>query len=78
MGRKDRPVQFNLSGGMRVTAKVDIESRVYNGRWYTDIKAWQVNHVSMPNDVKNGQKTDNSKHVDDGVSSKLFDGEIPF
>jgi hypothetical protein len=25
-----------------ITAQVDIESRDYNGRWYTDVKAWKV------------------------------------
>lgn len=25
-----------------VTASINIESREYNGRWYTDVKAWRV------------------------------------
>lgn len=25
-----------------VTASINIESREYNGRWYTDVKAWKV------------------------------------
>ncbi len=28
--------------GEMINAKVDIESREYNGRWYTDVKAWQI------------------------------------
>ena len=28
--------------GMDIIASVDIQSREYNGNWYTDIKAWRV------------------------------------
>lgn len=38
----ERIDQFNLQEGELVNAKIDIESREYNGRWYTDVKAWQV------------------------------------
>jgi len=34
--------QFNMNMGDEVNASVDIESREYNGRWYTDVKAWKV------------------------------------
>lgn len=33
---------FALSEGEAVTAHVDIQSREYNGRWYTDVKAWRI------------------------------------
>lgn len=38
----ERIDQFNLQEGNLINAKIDIESREYNGRWYTDVKAWQV------------------------------------
>ena len=31
-----------LQVGQSVTASVDIESREFNARWYTDIRAWNV------------------------------------
>lgn len=31
-----------LREGERITAHVDIQSREYNGRWYTDVKAWRI------------------------------------
>lgn len=34
--------QFNLSVGDIVTIAVDLESREYNGRWYTEARAWKV------------------------------------
>lgn len=33
---------FAIREGERLTAHVDIQSREYNGRWYTDVKAWRV------------------------------------
>ena len=32
--------QFQL--GSLITVSFDLESREYNGRWYTDVKAWRV------------------------------------
>ena len=34
--------QFNIKHGETVEVSVDLESREYNGRWYTDVKAWKV------------------------------------
>lgn len=31
-----------LSVGEDITAQIDVESREYQGRWYTDVKAWRV------------------------------------
>ncbi|MFW5952169.1 MAG: DUF3127 domain-containing protein [Gemmatimonadota bacterium] len=33
---------FAVREGERLTAHVDIQSREYKGRWYTDVKAWRV------------------------------------
>lgn len=34
--------QFDLKMGEQVTASINLESREYNGRWYTDVKVWKV------------------------------------
>ena len=34
--------KFGLQDGEQITAHIDIQSREYNGRWYTDVKAWKV------------------------------------
>jgi hypothetical protein len=34
--------KFGVSEGEQLTAHIDIASREYNGRWYTDVKAWKV------------------------------------
>ena len=32
----------NLTDGDRVSASISIESREFNGKWYTDVRAWRV------------------------------------
>jgi hypothetical protein len=32
----------SIKPGSQVTVGFDLESREYNGRWYTDVKAWKV------------------------------------
>ena len=34
--------QFAIKQGESLVVSVDLESREYNGRWYTDVKAWKV------------------------------------
>lgn len=38
----DNVAKFPLQVGQSVTASVDIESREFNSRWYTDVRAWNV------------------------------------
>lgn len=34
--------KFAVAEGERLTAHIDIRSREYRGRWYTDVKAWRI------------------------------------
>jgi hypothetical protein len=38
----DKIDQFNLVTGDTVNVSVDLESREYNGRWYTEARAWKI------------------------------------
>ncbi|MCK9421053.1 MAG: DUF3127 domain-containing protein [Bacteroidales bacterium] len=38
----DKVDQFRLTEGAEAGISFDLESREYNGRWYTDVKAWKV------------------------------------
>ena len=38
----DRVEKFPVQVGRLVTVSIDIESREFNGRWYTDVRAWNV------------------------------------
>lgn len=34
--------ETRLNVGEKITASINIESREYNGRWYTDVRAWKI------------------------------------
>lgn len=34
--------EVRIAVGEKITASINIESREYNGRWYTDVRAWKV------------------------------------
>lgn len=38
----DNVDKFPMQVGQDVTVSIDIESREFNGRWYTDVRAWNV------------------------------------
>ena len=38
----DKVGQIRLQEGSRITAHIVLESREYNGRWYTEVRAWKV------------------------------------
>ena len=41
----DRVDQYPLEVGDMITLSYDIESREFNGRWYTDIRGWKAEKV---------------------------------
>ena len=38
----DKIDEFKIQQGENLEVSIDVESREYNGRWYTDVKAWKV------------------------------------
>lgn len=38
----DKVDEIKLTPGETITASVNVESREYNGRWYTEVRAWKV------------------------------------
>ena len=41
----DKIDQFNPKEGEDAKISIEIESREYNGRWYTDVKAWRMEKI---------------------------------
>jgi len=63
-----------LQEGELVTAHIDIASREYNGRWYTDVKAWKVERGDgAGNEGAPAPKSSKSIVLDDSV-----DDDLPF
>jgi hypothetical protein len=42
----DKADLAGLQEGDEVRVFIDVESREYNGRWYTDVKAWRLEKIS--------------------------------
>ena len=45
----DKIDQFNIQQGQELTASIEVESREFNSRWYTDVKIWKVNTSGSAN-----------------------------
>jgi len=39
---EDRIRQFNIQAGEEITVQFDIDAREYNGRWFNDIRAYNI------------------------------------
>jgi hypothetical protein len=42
----DKIDQFSLKEGEQVIASIELESREFNNRWYTDVRAWRIQKQS--------------------------------
>jgi len=43
---EDKINQANIQMGEEINVSFDINSREYQGRWFTDIRAWKIDRVS--------------------------------
>ncbi len=67
----------DLSEGQEVKVYFDLESREYNGRWYTDVKAWKVEAPKTGGASAQGQ--DERPPVDDvELEYEVDDRVMPF
>lgn len=74
----DKIDQFSIKQGESVTVSIDLESREYNGRWYTDVKAWRVSRGdNLANDLQSYDSQYDSASNVTGVSP-LNGDDIPF
>ena len=63
--------EAKISAGDKITASVNIESREYNGRWYTDVRAWKVVKQHPDTTVQSNSMADNSFVPDAGATDDL-------
>ncbi|MFY9209559.1 MAG: DUF3127 domain-containing protein [Aestuariivita sp.] len=71
----DKIDQFEIKQGDNVTVSVDLESREFNGRWYTDVKAWKVSRDGSTGYESASQSQGNSAAHG---SPNPYDDDIPF
>lgn len=70
----DKIDQFNIKSGDAVEVSFDVESREYNQRWYTELRAWKVTtQGSAGNDGP-----PNFPPPSDDFMEKADDGDLPF
>jgi hypothetical protein len=64
--------------GNELKIDFDVESREYNGRWYTDIKAWRIEMVS--GDKKNDTNERQYLKIENTIQSPFLDENevLPF
>jgi len=69
----DQVDQNDIKKGEELTAFIDIQSREYNGKWYTDVKAWKIEKGASAG--KSVNPDDNVIDMGPPVDS---DDEVPF
>lgn len=70
----------SIKPGSSVKASINLESREYNGKWYSDIKAWkiEVGGETKP-ETKQGKSKPSSKKVEeDPFAANDSDDDLPF
>ena len=67
--------------GINLLIDIDIESREYNGRWYTDVKAWKIQVSGEEKSLEIIQNNVVSNSEKDSSTIGIFDDEddvLPF
>jgi hypothetical protein len=62
---------LELRKGDEITAHINIESREYNGRWFTDVRAWKIDIDSAPQQAKASKPLPPAPVFDDEDDSDL-------
>lgn len=67
-----------LQAGNKLNISFDVESREYNGRWYTDVKAWKIEPAgSTTADQSYGDAAKESQNTYNDISNESPD-DLPF
>lgn len=75
----DKINDINLQIGHYYRYEIDIESREYAGRWYTEIKAWRIESSTVSNSTNEPVNSLTAiKPLDLGTVEDDDDGGLPF
>lgn len=72
----------NLNTGDKVNVSFNVQSREYQGKWYTDVSAWRI-QKSDGNNQFSGQNLDNLSHIPEAQegyknTKESLDDDLPF
>ncbi len=72
MGDKTQELK-KFATGNEVKVSLNLESREYNGKWYTNVNAWRIEAASAGNQAPEETYVDNTEHTSgaDGGSDDL-------
>jgi hypothetical protein len=63
----------SLQTGSLLKIDFDVESREFNGRWYTDVKAWKIEVAGGPSPTGFEKTTGNP-----ALENPAYDDDLPF
>lgn len=67
-----------LNIGEMISVSFAVESREYNGKWYTDVKAWRVNTVSPEKPKNTPVKTEEEQEYLTTFTDESQNDDLPF
>ena len=71
----DKIDEFKIKEGDDLVVSINIESREFNGRWYTDVKAWKV---QRGNASENQAAPSQQAESFPSEAPPFFDEDVPF
>ena len=70
--------------GRDISVEFDVESREYNGKWYTDVKAWRINKTESNNTSSSNTSstttanTTTPAYTEADAPAATIDDDLPF
>ena len=65
--------------GDKVKISFNLSSREYNGRWYTDVRAWRIESAAAPAPVQDAPPvTQDDPYASSSYSAPLDEDDLPF
>ena len=74
----DNIEKFGIQEGEVLTAHIDLQSREYNGRWYTDVKAWRIDRDTQVPSGPPPQDGPDFGEPSFGSPAEDVDDDLPF
>ena len=73
-------IDDNIKQEDKIKALIDIESREFNSKWYTTVKARKIDLLPSSNEIRENVKEVSPKKEDNDLDDFLNDdvGELPF
>ena len=75
---EDRIKQFNLQSGDDVTIQFDIDAREFNGRWYNDVRVYNVIRGQVQKPVVTNTSVASSSFPSPEETQNADGDELPF